>query len=380
MDAACKDLSELPRVVPDEVLGIAFNRRLDNDWRRSVAGVCWATVDETTHVFVKASHVERAVLHADVDVVSPRLRVFFPLLVRQDVTGVTTVVVDRLVFDKQFDSAVYPLRHFFSPMEILARSRRLGYRWLILAHVDDYQVTISAFTRRCWQTYTLGSRSPDRRVSRSKPDQEMNPRKPSTRFRLPLYMFTLLVLAAVACTAPAAEEQDKNWTNSTDLIETSDRIMTARFTESNTETIQLVDDTNSEIIGEIEVLFRQFEIVESFKGTTDSGDSILVAFEPGRAGELVDGEGSVVKFESDETYVLFLKGRLRPIEYPSDIGGVLWTGNGEPSFAELRGDELRFVAERPYLDLLSRENQALPEPLSVAPFELTLTELQEATD
>ena len=197
----------------------------------------------------------------------------------------------------------------------------------------------------------------------------------------PLHFLVLIVAAvAVGCAAPTAEEQDKNWTSADDLIDTSDRIVVAAFAESKIETVQLVNETNSEITGELDVLFRKFEVAESYKGTSDSGDALWIAFEPGVVGELVDGTGSVVGFESGKTYALFLKGRLRPIEYPADIGGVLWTGNGEPSFAELQGDVLRFVAERPYLDLLARENQTLPDPLSAAPFALTLTELREATN
>lgn len=186
-------------------------------------------------------------------------------------------------------------------------------------------------------------------------------------------------LLATACAAPDAELQDKNWVAAEDLIDTSDRIISARFLEEQQVTFDQVDSTNSEVIGEITLLYRNFEVVESFKGTSDAEDTLWVAFEPGSAGELVDGQGSAQRFNTSSTYVLFLKGRLRPFEYPSEFGAALWTGNGEPSFAELQSDRLTFFAERVYLDLL-REQRTLPDPLSAAPFELTLQQLRQQTN
>ncbi len=199
--------------------------------------------------------------------------------------------------------------------------------------------------------------------------------------KLPVGLVVIfLMVIASACAAPSAEEQDKNWTGPSGLLDTSDRIVSAQFIEARVETVSLVDDTNSEIVGEERVLFRQFEVTETFKGTSDSGDTMWVAFESGVSGELVDGEGSVRDFETGPSYLLFLKGRLRPIEYPADYGAVLWTGNGEPSFAIVSGDDLRFVSERGYLELLQREGRELPDPTSAAPFELTISGIREATD
>ncbi len=193
-------------------------------------------------------------------------------------------------------------------------------------------------------------------------------------FKLPLLAIPILL---IACTAPSADEQDKNWTDPSNLIETSDRVLVARFLDSRLQNIQLINSVTGAIEGDIDVLFRQFEVFDTFKGTSDSGDLLWIAFEPGRSGELVDGEGTVKSFDEGKTYVLFLKGRLRPLEYPTEFGPVLWTGNGEPSFAELIGDQLEFRAERPYLDLLLQDGVSLPNPLSVAPFSLTLDETRD---
>ena len=194
--------------------------------------------------------------------------------------------------------------------------------------------------------------------------------------------YVLAVVAAVfiaGCTAPSADEQDKNWTRAQDLIATSDRILTVRFVESRNETIQLTNPGAGLTPGEIEVLFRQFEVIDTLKGTSDPEDRLWVAFEPGRAGELVDGQGQVQVFRDGPTYMLFLKGRLRPLEYPTEFGPVLWTGNGEPSFAELTGEQLIFRADRVFFSLLERDGTQLPSPASAAPFELTLPEIETIT-
>ncbi len=191
----------------------------------------------------------------------------------------------------------------------------------------------------------------------------------------PLLAVLILVLA-VSCAATPAEEQDKDWTEAEPLIDTSDRIVSALFLDSTLETVQLVDSSNGTILGETDVLLRQFEVFETFKGTIDPGDTIWVAFEPGREGELINGISEVMKFSETESYVLFLKGRLRPLEYPSDIGGILWTGNGEPSFALLVGTSLEFYANRTYLELLDRSDGSLPNPRSASPFIVTLDDLR----
>lgn len=190
-----------------------------------------------------------------------------------------------------------------------------------------------------------------------------------------------LALATViaGCTAPTAEEQDKNWTRAQELIETSDRILVARFVQSHVETIQLTDSSTGASGSEIDVLFRQFEVIDTLKGTSDPEDLLWMAFEPGPAGELVDGRGEVKDFRDGPTYVMFLKGRLRPLVYPTEFGPVLWTGNGEPSFAELSGQQLLFRADRAYLSLIEQDSALLPSPASAAPFELTLTEIETKT-
>ena len=62
-----------------------------------MAAVRGSAVDESLHVLVESVHVERAVLHADVDVVCPNLGVGLALITRKHVAGVAAEVVDGLV-------------------------------------------------------------------------------------------------------------------------------------------------------------------------------------------------------------------------------------------------------------------------------------------
>ena len=49
------------------------------------------------HIRVQSGHVEGAVFHTDVKVIGPGVGVLLALIVGQDVSGMTTNVVNRLV-------------------------------------------------------------------------------------------------------------------------------------------------------------------------------------------------------------------------------------------------------------------------------------------
>jgi hypothetical protein len=76
---ATKDLAELPGVEAHIGSIGTVDRSLDDDGRRAVPRASWAVLDQTLHVFGKTRHVERAVLHPDVDIVGPGIRVLAPL-------------------------------------------------------------------------------------------------------------------------------------------------------------------------------------------------------------------------------------------------------------------------------------------------------------
>ena len=120
--AAAEDLAELPRIEAD-VCGIgAVDRRLDDDCRRAVTRAGRAALDEPAHIFGEARHVERPVLHADIDVIGPDMRVFAPLRVGQHVAAMAAGVIDRLVLLQKFDGAVDMVGHGF-PVRVLSGVR-----------------------------------------------------------------------------------------------------------------------------------------------------------------------------------------------------------------------------------------------------------------
>ena len=189
-----------------------------------------------------------------------------------------------------------------------------------------------------------------------------------------LALLFVTAILAMACAAPAAEEQDKDWLagDEAELVRTSDRIISARFVS---EVLATVNETVDNAPGpDSQLLYRQFEVIETFKGTTEADDILWVAFQPGAEGDLLDGNRDVYTFTPGQEYVLFLKGRLKPAYYPADYGAVLWTGNGQPSIAYLSGETLVFLADRPYL-------APSPTPagasVSAAPFPMDIARLRE---
>ena len=96
----------------------AVDRRLDDHRRRAVARARRPAVDQPAHVLGEAGHVERAVLHADIDVVGPGARVLAALRVGQHMAGVLARVVDRLVLLQQLDRAIDAFRHEFPTIDL----------------------------------------------------------------------------------------------------------------------------------------------------------------------------------------------------------------------------------------------------------------------
>ncbi len=101
-----QDLPELPRIEPHMVLVDAVDRRLDDDGRAAVPRPCRPGIDEPGHVSEQPRHIERAVLHPDIDVVGPGTMILAPLRMRQHMPGMVADVVDCLVRRQKLDRAV----------------------------------------------------------------------------------------------------------------------------------------------------------------------------------------------------------------------------------------------------------------------------------
>ena len=155
--AAAQDLAELPGVEVD-IGGVdAVDRRFDDDGRGAVAGARRPAVDEAAHILGEARHVERAVLHPDIDVVGPGARVRAALRVGQHMPAMAADVVDRLVLLQQFERAVDAVGHacLLWPIAPGAAVDRRSYRIIVraAAGVAEWQTrqTQNPLSERTWE-------------------------------------------------------------------------------------------------------------------------------------------------------------------------------------------------------------------------------------
>src|SRR3989441_4606441 len=123
MHPAAADLAELPGVVAHISGADSIHRGLDDHTRRAMPRPCRPGIDHAAHVFGKAGHVEAAVLHADIHVVGPGPGIDAALRVGQHMAAVRTVVIDRLIVLQQFDGAIDPLSHEWSPPAVSGEAR-----------------------------------------------------------------------------------------------------------------------------------------------------------------------------------------------------------------------------------------------------------------
>ena len=194
-----------------------------------------------------------------------------------------------------------------------------------------------------------------------------------------LSVLALAVLTLIACGAPSQEDQDKDWDSAADLIATSDRIIVATFVNEITVELFDRDDSGGSRVGPETAIYREFTVAEKYKGSARRGDQIFVTFDSDTDAALSARPGETHRFGVGQQYGLFLKGRRRPDGYPSDYGSIIWTGNGEPSIAVLRGDNFQFLSTDRYrtqIDSIGLQT----ESNSAAPFTLDLAGLERLTD
>ena len=112
MHAAAEDLAELPGVEADILPIGAVHRGFHDDRRRAVPRAGRPALDEPAHIFGEARHVEGAMLHADIDVVGPDMRILAPLRIGQHMAAVAAGVIDRLILFEELDGAVDATGHY----------------------------------------------------------------------------------------------------------------------------------------------------------------------------------------------------------------------------------------------------------------------------
>ncbi len=92
-----------------------------------------AAVHKPLHEAVQPRHIERAVLHPDVDVVGPRFRHPLSGFVGELVPGMAADVVDRLAGLEQLYHTIDPFRHL-SPLSL--HSSGVGQTACLLANIS----------------------------------------------------------------------------------------------------------------------------------------------------------------------------------------------------------------------------------------------------
>ena len=171
--------------------------------------------------------------------------------------------------------------------------------------------------------------------------------------RTKLILAALAVAAALSLAAcykpPPRDIQDLDYNTAESMVRAADRIDHVRLDQVVVEQVEMFNQANGESLGEFPVTYLVFNTIESFKGSADPGDPINVALDVTGLWEFRPADQTIEWNVGDE-YVVFLKGRARPSNYPASYGGALWTPNGEPWVARINGDHaLDFAVSDQYL-------------------------------
>lgn len=159
------------------------------------------------------------------------------------------------------------------------------------------------------------------------------------------------------------------------LVNSSERIVLAKYLGETSHKIDRTNASDGSVIGDITIVVRRFENVESLKGEASVGEMTFVAHESADSLDFLGGEKLTSSFEEvslskGEKYVLFLRQiPVRP-EYNGQYGDVIWAYNGQPSIAKaLDSGNLQFKVT----DRYKREWDVSSN--SDAPFELSKQEI-----
>lgn len=161
----------------------------------------------------------------------------------------------------------------------------------------------------------------------------------TTRRTVLLALLLIAVTSASACdgvfSPPPRVAQNLSYTTLAEMQAAADRIVTAEVTGSSPETI--VNPDTGDFLENI--VYYSVTIVESFKGSSETGDELNIALDAELTFTL---NAEPRTLQSGARYLLFLNGRARAFQYPVAYGGTLWRLNGEPSIAELTGETATF--------------------------------------
>ena len=159
------------------------------------------------------------------------------------------------------------------------------------------------------------------------------------------------------------------------LVNSSDRIVFVKYLGGKTHVIDRKNAHDGTMLGDITLLVRRFEIIESLKGDAGAGEITYVAVETADSlfGWKMANSIEYVRLSVGENYLLFLRAIPSRQEYEGQYGGVVWAHEFEPSIAQVDPDtgNLRFKTTTRY-----QNDRGVLSP-SGAPFQLNREEILE---
>ena len=159
------------------------------------------------------------------------------------------------------------------------------------------------------------------------------------------------------------------------LVNNSERIVLAKYLGGRTHVIDRKNAYDGTVLGDITLLVRRFETIESLKGDAGPGDLTYVAVETADSlfGWKMANDIEYVRLSVGEDYLLFLRAIPSRQEYDRLYGGVVWAHEAQPSIAQVDPDtgNLQFKTTKTYWNAVN------VLPASGAPFELNMEEISE---
>ncbi len=159
------------------------------------------------------------------------------------------------------------------------------------------------------------------------------------------------------------------------LVNSSDRIVFAKYLGGKTHVIDRKNAHDGTVLGDITLLVRRFEIIESLKSDAGAGEITYVAVETADSlfGWKMANNIEYVRLTVGEDYLLFLRAIPSRQEYEGQYGGVVWAHEFEPSIAQvdLHTGNLRFKTTKRY-----QNDRDVLSP-SGSPFQLNREEILE---
>ncbi len=163
----------------------------------------------------------------------------------------------------------------------------------------------------------------------------------------------------------------RGYGNANGLVGSSDRIVYAKYLSETSHKIDRVNSSDGSVIGDITIVVRSFQNIESLKGNTTTGDMTYVVHETADSLDFLDGGKMTATFDEvplskGEDYMLFLRKIPTRPEYNGRYGDGVWAYTGQPSIAKVQDDgNLQFKAT----DRFKKGWDVLDD--SDAPFELS---------